>query len=348
MTLSQLFTDYRAHRIFIRTRNMREVEVRDFSVQQNYYIWKEGDKIIMGADVMLMSSAAQNRIIGEATRKASRRWIADDYHRAGKQTTNVARSTAFRLDCQHSAELTGLVRKVTRDLMAQEGDRMISPRVFGRLLTILRAYISFNYYKDLSHDDFDQRFKQMGRSIGRGIWTHQKLTRLLGLHVMGRIERNSTFRETYGTAITQAARRHPDVPRQWIEQIIWIETKGDPMTISHVGAYGLMQLMPLVYMGIGEEKARSVPLSFARTINPFNARTNIERGAAFLSKLQRRLKPYMRRYGRAQQKKIVFHAYNTGVTRVISLLKKHGLNYVRYLPGETRKYLDRLADFPKP
>jgi len=347
MTLSHLFPDYRDYRIFIRRRDLREIEVKDHSVQQNYYIWKEEDKIIMGADVMLMSSAAKNRVIARAARKArSSQWAADDYHRAGKKTRDVASSTAFKLDCQHTAELSGLVGKVTKDLMAQDDDRIISPRTFGRLLTILRAYISFNYYKDLSHEEFDQRFKQLGRAIGRGVWTHQKLTRLLGLHVLGRIDRNSAFRKTYGEAIAKAARRHTDVPRKWIEEIIWIETKGDPMTISRAGAYGLMQLMPLVYIGMGEEKSRTVPLSFARTINPFNASTNIERGAAFLSKLQQSLMPHMKGYNRAQQKKIIFHAYNTGVTRVIRLLKKHGLGYVRHLPGETKKYLDKLADFP--
>ena len=162
---------------------------------------------------------------------------------------------------------------------------------------------------------------------------------------MGRIESNRGFRRTYFEAISRAARRTPTIPRKWIEEIIWIETKGDPMTISRAGAYGLMQLMPLVYIGMAE-KSRSVPLSFERSINPFNADKNIERGAAFLSKLQRRLEPHMQGYERLQQKKIIFHAYNTGVTRVISLLKKHGLDYVDFLPGETKKYLDKLADFP--
>ena len=100
--------------------------------------------------------------------------------------------------------------------------------------------------------------------------------------------------------------------------------------------------MPLVYIGMGAEKSRSVPLSFAQTINPFNADTNIERGAVFLDMLQNMLKPHMRGYSRANQKKIIFHAYNCGVTRVISLLKKHGLGYKNHLPGET-KGLSRQA-----
>jgi hypothetical protein len=346
MTLSQYFQDYKKYRVFLRTQKRQEIEVKNQKIKKNYYIWKEGDKIIMGSDVMLMSDQAKNQLIDRVTKTARRKWAADEYHRVAEKTRKAASSTAFRLDCQHSDDLDRLVKKATNDLMAQEDDRVISPRTFDRLLTILRAYITFNYYKDLSHDEFDERFKKLGRKIGRGYWTHQKLTRLLGLHVMGRIESNRAFRKTYAKAIARAAEQNPAIPRKWIEEIIWIETRGDPMTISRAGAYGLMQLMPLVYIGIGRDKAQQIPLAFERTINPFNPDTNIERGAEFLDKLQRLLKPYMRGYGLATRKKIIFHAYNGGVSRVISLLKKYGLGYKRFLPGETKDYLNKLVDFP--
>ncbi len=346
MTLSQVFGDYRNYSIFIRTRRGRDIPVRNQSVQKKYYIWKENDKIIMGSGVMLMSREAQKEIIERVTSKARRKWAADEYRRVAEKTIRVARATSFRLDCQHAADLNGLVKNAITDLMARDDHRVISPRTFDGLLTILRAYITFNYYKELSDDEFAKRFKELGRKVGRGIWTHQKLTRLLGLHVMGRIERNPDFRQTYSKAISRAARQTPQIPRKWIEEIIWIETKGDPMTISRAGAYGLMQLMPLVYIGMGPEKARSIPLSFERTINPFNAEYNIVRGAKFLDKLQRMLKPYIRGYSRSTRKKIIFHAYNCGVTRVIGLLKKYGLGYQRHLPGETKVYLNKLADFP--
>ncbi len=346
MTLSQIFPDYRHFKLVIRTLAGHEIPVENGAVQKKYYIWKEDEKIVMGADVMLMSPGARKHIMREALGKARRRWAEDEYYRVAEKTRRVATSTPFRLDCQHTAELDGLIRKATRDLLAQKDHLLISPRKFDRLLTILRAYITFNYYKDLSHDDFAHRFKMLGRKEGRGFWSHQKLTRLLGLHVMGRIESNRAFRKTYQHAIDRAARRTPAIPRRWIEEIIWIETKGDPMTISRAGAYGLMQLMPLVYIGLGPEKAQQLPLAFERTINPFNADKNIERGAIFLDKLRRLLKPYMRGYSRATRKKIIFHAYNTGVTRVISLLKKYGAGYTRHLPDETKAYLDKLADFP--
>ena len=345
-TLSDYFADYRNYRIFIRTQLMRDFPVKNLYVRKDFFIWKEDDKIIMGSDVMLMSPKAQSIIVERVTSKARRRWSPDEYHRVAEKTIRVASATSFRLDCQHSADLSGLVKNAIADLMAQDDHRVISPRAFDSLLTILRAYITFNYYKKLSHEEFAVRYKELGRKEGRGMWTHQKLTRLLGLHVLGRIESNPDFRETYSEAITRAARLTPRIPRKWIEEIIWIETKGDPMTISRAGAYGLMQLMPLVYIGMGTEKSRTVPLSFARTINPFNAENNILRGAVFLGKLQRMLKPHIQGYPRATQKKIIFHAYNCGVTRVIRLLKKHGLGYRRYLPGETKTYLDKLADFP--
>ncbi len=345
-TLSGYFPDYRNYSLVVRLLDGREAPLKKQKILDDYYLWKEGQRIIMGADVMLMSQQAKDRVLRKAAREGRRRWAADEYRRVAEKTRRVATSTAFRLDCQHVADLDGLVNKAIDDLMARDDDRVISPRTFDKLLTILRAYITFNYYKDLSHDDFGERFKQLGRKVGRGIWSHQKLTRLLGLHVMGRIESNRAFRQTYAKAIERAARRTPTIPRKWIEEIIWIETKGDPMTISRAGAYGLMQLMPLVYIGQGPEKSRQLPLSFERTINPFNAETNIERGAAFLDKLRRMLKPYMRGYARSTQKKIIFHAYNCGVTKVISLLKKYGLGYRHYLPGETKTYLKKLADFP--
>ena len=346
-TLSNYFADYRNYSIFIRTQTLQEFPVKNLNVRKNFYIWKEGDKIIMGSDVMLMSQETQDKVIEQVTQNAHRKWAADEYRRVAEKTKRVANATSFKLDCQHTADLNGLVKKAITDLMAQDDHRVISPRTFDGLLTILRAYITFNYYKDLSRDEFDARFKELGRKVGRGRWTHQKLTRLLGLHEMGRIESNRGFRETYAEAITRAAKRTPRIPRKWIEEIIWIETKGDPMTISRAGAYGLMQLMPLVYIGMGPEKARTIPLSFERTINPFNADNNIERGAVFLGMLQNMLKPHMRGYARSTQKKIIFHAYNCGVTRVIRLLKKHGLGYKRHLPGETKVYMDKLADFPQ-
>ena len=346
MTLSHFFPDYRNYPLVIRRRDGREIRTDYARILTGFYIWKEDDRIVMSSDVMQMSQGTKNRVIKEAGKNVRFGWSFEDYRRVAQKTHQVASSTPFRLDCRHAAELERLIDKVTRDLLARDDSLVISPRTFGRLLTILRGYISFNYYKDLSHDEFDRRFRQLGRDVGRGAWAHQTLTRLLGLHVMGRIERNRTFRKTYEAAITKAAKRHPDVPRKWIEEIIWIETRGDPMTISRAGAYGLMQLMPLVYIGMGSDKARKLPLSFERTINPFNADTNIERGAAFLSKLQHCLKPYMQDYTREQQKQIIFHAYNSGVSRVIALLKKHGLDYVQYLPAETKKYLDKLADFP--
>ncbi len=347
MTLSNYFADYRDYTIFIRTQELRDFPVKNLNVRKKFYIWKEDDKIIMGSDVMLMSQKTQNEVVERVIGKARRKWAADEYHRVAEKTKRVANATSFKLDCQHTADLNGLVKKAITDLMAKDDHRVISPRTFDKLLTILRAYITFNYYKDLSRDEFDQRFKELGRKEGRGRWTHQKLTRLLGLHEMGRIESNRAFRKTYEEAITRAAKGTPRIPRKWIEEIIWIETKGDPMTISRAGAYGLMQLMPLVYIGMGPEKARTIPLSFEQTINPFNAENNIARGAVFLGMLQNMLKPHMRGYARSTQKKIIFHAYNGGVTRVIRLLKKHGLGYRAHLPGETKAYMDKLADFPQ-
>ena len=346
-TLSHLFPDYRKYRLMLRLKRDRDVAARNLRVQKDFYIWKEGDRIIMASDIMWMALAEQKRQVEDIIAKAPKRWTLDAYRREAEKTLKTAKVTSFRLDCQHTAELEGLVEKAIRDLKANDGEQALSPQKFGAMLTVLRAYITYNYYKSLSQYEFEQRFRQLAHRLGRGKWSHQKLYRLLGLNVIGQIESDSAFRRKYNKAISRAVRRYPRVPRKWIEQIIWIESRGDPKTISRAGAYGLMQLMPLVYMGMGREKARQYPLAFEQTINPFHPETNIERGAAFLDKLRRVMWPKIRRYGAARRKKIIFHAYNAGISRVLGLLKKHGPHYEGYLPGETKLYLDRLADFPR-
>jgi hypothetical protein len=295
---------------------------------------------------MLMAQAAREKILdGLVVAAAGRRYLRRDYLKRVVETMRVARRGAFALDCFHLAELEGLADMAMDEVTGGDEEYYLTPAMFDKVLSVLRGYVSYDYYKGFSHIEFERRFRRLRALLG-GKWSHRKFTRLLGLHITGRLQKRFDFRRAYRKYIDEAARSHRSVPRRWIEEIIWIESGGDPRAVSRAGAFGLMQVMPGIFMGQGEKRAESRPFAFEQSINPLNPRMNIKRGAAFLERLLKSLRPHMRGYGYAMRRQIVFHAYNGGIGRVIRLLKKHGPAYKRYLPRETRSYLKLLYDFP--
>ena len=65
------------------------------------------------------------------------------------------------------------------------------------------------------------------------------------------------------------------LPEALVRAVIWVESSYDPNVISHVGAQGLMQLMPSVCKGMGVK-------------NPFDPRENIYGGCRLLRVLANR------------------------------------------------------------
>ena len=123
---------------------------------------------------------------------------------------------------------------------------------------------------------------------------------------------------SYATFIDEAAQRF-ELPASWIRAVLRAESGGDPRAVSHAGAMGLMQIMPVtwdelrVHHGLGAD--------------PFDPRDNILAGAAYLRQLHDR-------YGSIRA---VLAAYNAGPARYEASLAG------KPLPPETRTYIAALA-----
>ena len=123
-------------------------------------------------------------------------------------------------------------------------------------------------------------------------------------------------------AIREASARF-DVPTDWIERIVQVESAGRVRARSRAGAIGLMQVMPETYADLR--------LRHRLGADPWVPRDNILAGAAFLREL-------FDRYGAPG----FLAAYNAGPKR----WEQH-LAGTRSLPAETTRYLARLG-FPAP
>ena len=99
-----------------------------------------------------------------------------------------------------------------------------------------------------------------------------------------------------------------DVDPDLVRAIIYAESKGDPSVVSHVGAQGLMQLMPVTadFMGIED---------------PFDPEENIRAGVKYIS--------WLVKYHSDQDEKSLLWAWNAGPG-------KYGK---RIIPNETRKFI---------
>ncbi len=346
-TLSSFYPDYQKYNLIKKTSLYQEQNIEPSNVQSGYYIWQEDNRIITSSSTKLMPlRVAENILQKHMSLHSLARPTRGAYLKQIDGTYLTALKRPYALDKKSLARLRILLRKARIELLKNDSNFALSPGEYGQVLTNLRSWVTYDYLKKFSVKKFDRYFKTLERIQGRGRYTHIKLTQILGLQDTGRIIANRDFLNQYHFAIEKAAKKYPRIPKKWIEQIIWIETKGDPRSISHAGAYGVMQLLPDVFIGKGEERARYYTLSFVKSINPFNVAQNIERGTAFLDSLMTFLKPVISQYPIKTQKQILFHSYNRGPTKVKQMVKQYGLGYVKYLPRETKLYLERLNDFP--
>jgi soluble lytic murein transglycosylase-like protein len=109
-----------------------------------------------------------------------------------------------------------------------------------------------------------------------------------------------------------------DIPARWIEAVIMAESSGEPKAVSPKGAMGLMQLMPGTWAELRDQ--------YDLGADPFDPRTNILAGTAYLKAMQDR-------FGYPA----LFAAYNAGPGRY----EAH-LGDAKPLPAETRAYVARI------
>lgn len=128
-----------------------------------------------------------------------------------------------------------------------------------------------------------------------------------------------------------------NIPLNWALSITRQESAFNPQARSHVGAMGLMQLMP----NTAKQTAKKIRQSLKKTSELYRPETNIALGTAYLAQMLDRFDG-SRIYATA--------AYNAGPYRVKSWLKKRGhlpLDiWVEVIPyEETRIYVQRVLEY---
>lgn len=134
--------------------------------------------------------------------------------------------------------------------------------------------------------------------------------------------------------------------------VIEAESYFNPLARSNKNAYGLMQLVPSD--GAKEAAQKVGHPTPVKSEDLYQADLNIKLGAAYLSILRDRYFPKFKNH-KAKQDMLVIAAYNYGPTRIKRYLKKHRTGLMamsdskflselkRILPGETRRYLDKVT-----
>ena len=125
--------------------------------------------------------------------------------------------------------------------------------------------------------------------------------------------------DQFQTHIKEASQRFA-IPESWVQAVILAESGGDPKAISPKGAMGLMQLMPATWAELRHQ--------YNLGADPFDPRTNILAGTAYLRAMQDR-------FGHPA----LFAAYNAGPGRYEDHLRTG-----KPLPAETRAYVARIAE----
>jgi len=122
-------------------------------------------------------------------------------------------------------------------------------------------------------------------------------------------------REPMLSKLVEEAAARFGLPVGWIDAVIAVESGGTPAAVSPKGAMGLMQLMPPTWRELRAEQALGS--------DPFEPRSNILAGAAYLRRLYDR-------FGRSG----FLAAYNAGPARYQAMLDGG-----RGLPAETIAYV---------
>lgn len=129
---------------------------------------------------------------------------------------------------------------------------------------------------------------------------------------------DQTSARLYTSYVAEAARRF-SVPEDWIWAVMQIESRGERHAVSPAGAMGLMQIMPATWTDLSAR--------YGLGSDPFDARTNILAGAAYLRAM-------WDRYGDLGA---TLAAYNAGPGRIDAYLAGR-----RALPAETTSYVARF------
>lgn len=124
--------------------------------------------------------------------------------------------------------------------------------------------------------------------------------------------------DPWGPYIAQAAQRF-DVPQLWIRAVMSVESGGQEMATSPVGAMGLMQVMPETYDEVRGE--------FALGDDAYDPYNNIMAGAGYMREMYDM-------YGSPG----FLAAYNAGPRRLDAYLSNE-----QPLPDETRRYVAMIA-----
>ena len=143
------------------------------------------------------------------------------------------------------------------------------------------------------------------------------------------------FPIVYDTAILKAGKTNGLDP-SWLFGIARQESAFNPQARSHVGATGLMQLMPKT----GKLIARLINKPLKRTSELLNPDRNIQLGSAYLRRM----------YDKNQQNPVLATAsYNAGPHRIARWLPKEELAadiWIENIPfNETRKYTSNVISY---
>ena len=115
--------------------------------------------------------------------------------------------------------------------------------------------------------------------------------------------------------IVEEAQRHAVDP-DLVMAVIQVESGGQPLAVSNVGAMGLMQLLP----STGEELARKHGIEWHGPVTLFDSVVNVKLGTAYLHQL-------MERYGDIST---ALAAYNWGPGRIDRRLRRGAAVPSRY------------------
>lgn len=102
------------------------------------------------------------------------------------------------------------------------------------------------------------------------------------------------------------------------------ESALDPRAISRVGAEGLTQFMPATWRDVAGDQA-----------DPFNPEHAICAQATYMAQLMKLFPGHIA---------AALAAYNCGMGRVQSLMRKHGDAWLSAAPTETRAYVARIQE----
>lgn len=126
-------------------------------------------------------------------------------------------------------------------------------------------------------------------------------------------------RHPYAAPVAEAAQRF-GIPELWIWRVMHAESRGKVGAVSHVGAMGLMQIMPGTWASLTARHRLGA--------DPFDPRANILAGAAYLRAM-------WDRYGDVR---LMLAAYNAGPGRADAYAAGR-----RGLPAETIAYVAKIA-----